>query len=542
MNNEKTLAIYDILGIQDFIFSTNKLRENLGGSIIVQDVFEKELRKLLARNGNRSLEIKNDEIEIEIDNYDSILVFYRGGNALVIFDERSKAEEISKELSKSILKNSGGLLNFFVAYETRQLSSFKKDLNDLFKTLKVKKNSFIRTFPLLGISITKTELSGGLPAQFIEFRDYISLPSKKKREKALRPTKYNDLLENLPKYEFPLELDDLGQIEGQNYISVVHIDGNNMGQTIQNFLDKTVDDYSKSIYRMSLLSAKIDDLYKKVMKDLIENITKALNVTDFRKNFDIHLNKETKKSYLPIRPIILNGDDITFVCNGKLGINLAELFLKKLSESKLDVEGEIIEHSASAGVAIVKSHFPFDRAYRLAEELCRSAKIKGKIIKGDKRGGFWLDFHIVQSDFTSDLNEIRKTQYNIIGLSDPDELKDSNNQITYQQSNLLWRPWLIIGENYSKEYFWSNLKKIIQGFTSEEESWPRSKIKKFQQSLTSSKELNDLFILTMRSRDLELPNFISDHEVFYKNSRMTPYFDAIEVMDYYFTEMEDLLK
>ena len=542
MNNEKTLAIYDILGIQDFIFSTNKLRENLGGSIIVQDVFEKELRKLLARNGNRSLEIKNDEIEIEIDNYDSILVFYRGGNALVIFDERSKAEEISKELSKSILKNSGGLLNFFVAYETRQLSSFKKDLNDLFKTLKVKKNSFIRTFPLLGISITKTELSGGLPAQFIEFRDYISLPSKKKREKALRPTKYNDLLENLPKYEFPLELDDLGQIEGQNYISVVHIDGNNMGQTIQNFLDKTVDDYSKSIYRMSLLSAKIDDLYKKVMKDLIENITKALNVTDFRKNFDIHLNKETKKSYLPIRPIILNGDDITFVCNGKLGINLAELFLKKLSESKLDVEGEIIEHSASAGVAIVKSHFPFDRAYRLAEELCRSAKIKGKIIKGDKRGGFWLDFHIVQSDFTSDLNEIRKTQYNIIGLSDPDELKDSNNQITYQQSNLLWRPWLIIGENYSKEYFWSNLKKIIQGFTSEEESWPRSKIKKFQQSLTSSKELNDLFILTMRSRELELPNFISDHEVFYKNSRMTPYFDAIEVMDYYFTEMEDLLK
>ena len=541
MNNEKTLAIYDILGIQDFIFSTNKLRENLGGSIIVQNVFEKELRDLLENNGNRSLlKIKDDKIDI--DNYDSILVFYRGGNALVIFDERSKAEEISKELSKSILKNSGGLLNFFVAYETRQLSSFKKDLNDLFKTLKVKKNSFIRTFPLLGISITKTELSGGLPAQFIEFRDYISLPSKKKREKALRPTKYNDLLENLPKYEFPLELDDLGQIEGQNYISVVHIDGNNMGQTIQDFLDKTIDDYSKSIYRMSLLSAKIDDLYKKVMKDLIENITKALNVTDFRKNFDIHLNKETKKSYLPIRPIILNGDDITFVCNGKLGINLAELFLKKLSESKLDVEGEIIEHSASAGVAIVKSHFPFDRAYRLAEELCRSSKIKGKIIKGNERGGFWLDFHIVQSDFTSDLNEIRKTQYNIIGLSDPDELKDSNNQITYQQSNLLWRPWLIIGENYSKEYFWSNLKKIIQGFTSEEESWPRSKIKKFQQSLTSSKELNDLFILTMRSRDLELPNFISDHEVFYKNSRMTPYFDAIEVMDYYFTEMEDLLK
>ncbi|HDZ18083.1 hypothetical protein LCGC14_0956470 [marine sediment metagenome] len=541
MNKEKTLAIYDILGIQDFIFSTNKLRENLGGSIIVQNVFEKELRDLLENNGNRSLlKIKDDKIDI--DNYDSILVFYRGGNALVIFDERSKAEEISKELSKSILKNSGGLLNFFVAYETRQLSSFKKDLNDLFKNLKVKKNSFIRTFPLLGISITKTELSGGLPAQFIEFRDFISLPSKKKREKALRPTEYNDLLENLPKYEFPLELDDLGQIKGQNYISVVHIDGNNMGQTIQDFLDKTIDDYSKSIYRMSLLSAKIDNLYKNVMKDLIEDITRALNVPDFRKNFEIHLNKKTKKWCLPIRPIILNGDDITFVCNGKLGINLAELFLKKLSDSKLDVGGEIIEHSASAGVAIVKSHFPFDRAYRLAEELCRSSKIKGKIIKGNERGGFWLDFHIVQSDFTSDLNEIRNTQYNIIGLSDPDSLKDSNNQMTYQQSNLLWRPWLIVGENHPKEYYWSNLKKIIQGFSSEEESWPRSKIKKFQQTLTSSKEINDLFILTIRSRDLELPNFINDHEVFYKNSRMTPYFDAIEVMDYYYTEMEDILK
>ena len=541
MSREKTFAIYDILGIQNFIFSTNRLRENLGGSIIVQEAFEKELIDLLINNTNKSLlEIKSDQFDI--DDYDSILVFYRGGNALVIFDDKSKAEEITKELSKKILINSGGLLNFLVAYETKSLSSFKEDLKDLFMKLKIKKNSFIRTFPLLGISITKTELSTGLPAQFIEFRDYISLPSKKKREKAIGHTYYDYLLENLPNYEFPLELDDLGQKKGQNYISVVHIDGDNMGQTIQKFLDKAGEDYSKSIYRMSLLSTKIDELYRIVMKSLIEDCAKALKVKKFNENFDIHLNNETGKFFLPIRPIILNGDDITFVCNGSLGINLAELFLKKLSMSELNVAGEIISHSASVGVAIVKSHFPFDRAYSLAEDLCRSAKIKGKIIKGDKKGGFWLDFHIVQSDFTSDLNETRKKQYNIEGLGDPESLKDSNNQMTYQQNNLLWRPWLIIGENYPKEYYWSNLKKIIQGFMNDEDHWPRSKIKKFQQTLMTSMELNELFTLTIRSRDLEIPDFMNRNEVFYNNSRMTPYFDAMEVMDYYYTEMEDLLK
>ena len=538
MSEKKTLAIYDITGIQNFIFSTNRLKENLGGSIIVKNASEDLLKEAIKSKCNNTLEeIKSKEINWA--EHEAVIVYLGGGNALVVFKDKDKAKKITRKLSKKVLELSGGLLSFNVAYEKIFLNNFSLDYNNIFKKLVRKKNSFVKTTPLLGIGITKAELSSGLPVQFKENDEYLSLPTKRKRDNNDK-NHFKDLLKGFHNYEFPLKLEDLGQKIGENYISIVHIDGDNVGKTIHELLNESIKDYELSLYRMSEFSRRLNEIYKDALKQVIEHLINSLENNEFKKNFN--LKYENSKVKLPIRPIILKGDDITFITNGKLGINLAALFLKKLSKLEIKILGKIIPHSASAGVAIVKTTFPFDRAYTMAEELCKSAKKKGKIIQEKNNlsnRGFWLDFHVIQSGFTSDLSETRKTQYRIQGIPLPKELKTK--EMIYKQNNLLWRPWAVVGDsNLPDEYSWINLKSLIQGFISAEDKWPRSKIKKLQQLLTASKEEVDHFLLRMDSREVKLPPFQNVVKIFHEN--MTPYFDALELLDYYLPQMEEILK
>jgi hypothetical protein len=544
MSVEKILAVYDVTGIQNFIFSTNRLKENLGGSIAVKKASEDMLREAItSKFENTTLQEINNE-EIMWNKYEAVIVYLGGGNAMVIFKDENKAKEITMELSEKVLELSGGLLSFNVAYQKINLDNFSQDYNKIFKKLVSKKNNFIKTSPLLGIGITKAELSSGLPVQFRKNNELLSLPTKRKREK-YDPSHFDYLLEGIHNYIFPLKLENLGQKTGENYISIVHIDGDNIGKTIHEFLNESIDNYDFSLYRMSKFSRCFNEMYIDAFKEVIKDLVKSLENPEFKKNFDLK-PKDSKVKYLPIRPIILKGDDITFITNGKLGVNLAALFLKKLSESKLEIPSKNIPHSASAGVAIVKTTFPFDRAYTIGEELCKSAKKKGQIIQ-EKNGlsnrGFWLDFHIIQSGFTSDLSETRKTQYNIQGLEFPQKLETSDKQMNYKQNNLLWRPWCIIGDsNLSSKYLFSNLRSLIQGFVSAEDKWPKSKVKKLQQFLTASRDEVEHFLLRMESRKIILPPFQKIIQLFHEKDTMTPYYDALELLDFYLPQMEEILK
>ncbi|KKN48316.1 hypothetical protein LCGC14_0654080 [marine sediment metagenome] len=544
MSVDKILAVYDVTGIQNFIFSTNRLKENLGGSIAVKKASEDMLEEAITSKFKNTTLKEIDNEKINWNEYEAVIVYLGGGNAMVIFKDKNKAKEITMELSKKVLELSGGLLSFNVAYQKINLDNFSQDYNKIFKKLVSKKNNFIKTNPLLGIGITKSELSSGLPVQFGKNNEFLSLPTKRKREN-YNSSHFDYLLEGIHDYIFPLKLENLGQKTGENYISIVHIDGDNIGKTIHDFLNESIDDYDFSLYRMSKFSSCFNKMYIDAFKEVIKDLVKSLENPEFKKNFDLKpTNSEVK--YLPIRPIILKGDDITFITNGKLGVNLAALFLKKLSESKLEIPRKNIPHSASAGVAIVKTTFPFDKAYTIGEELCKSAKKKGEIIQikdGLTNRGFWLDFHIIQSGFTSVLSETRKTQYNIQGLVFPHELETSDKQMSYKQSSLLWRPWCITGDsNLSSKYLFSNLRSLIQGFVSAEDKWPKSKVKKLQQFLTASKDKVEHFLLRMESRKIILPPFQKITQIFHQKETMTPYYDALELLDFYLPQMEEILK
>jgi hypothetical protein len=539
MNNKPVLAFYDIIGIQQFIFSSNRLREILGASSIVAKIFDVYLiesaKKVIPDFKSNLL----GEGALDLIAQKTSLIYQGGGNALVLYANLEVGKKVTQELSQRILLETGGSIHFVVAYQETSFEDYSADIAVLQRKIEEKKFSAVLSDPLLGLGITKAENSTGLPAVAIEYGEYISRTSQLKRreDKEFADHYERDLLPAGLNFMFPRELDDLGQNEGENYIAIVHIDGDDFGQKMKQLLANEKN-FTEAIKKVNEFSTKITVIYKKTMVELIKKI--AVVWKDFFKD-------KTKTAYLPFRPIVLNGDDVTFISHGKLGLGLAEQFLKIFSSMTLEVAGEPLSLSASAGVIILKSHFPFYRAYDYAESLCKHAKTKSKILYEKARAdgkdiprGCWMDFQIIQAGFRSSIEVARQSDYNIKGLSPPDPLECNLNhdstKLTMVQQNLLVRPWCVCGD-YGEDYSWDNILKVKTLLN----KWPRSKRISLQKIFQSSIDQIKQYISELKSRNILLPQFGISKQPF-NDSLITPYFDALEVLEFYDSDILECLK
>ena len=109
---------------------------------------------------------------------------------------------------------------------------------------------------------------------------------------------------------------------------------------------------------------------------------------------------------MPVRPVILAGDDVCFVTAGDMGLECARVFLEFLANS---VSSVIDRQSfpACAGVVLVHKNYPFHRAYDLAEELCSNAKKFGVSLDGQGRVSA-MDWHIEFGQLKDDLDAQRE--------------------------------------------------------------------------------------------------------------------------------------
>jgi len=199
------------------------------------------------------------------------------------------------------------------------------------------------------------------------------------------------------------------------------VDGNGVGKKIKNWLDDKVQshgndetvrreyrEWSKAIDRLGqeALLAVVDRIFQKL--EISRDGQKA-KVSGIPERLGFELNKENCRWMLPLRPILLGGDDLTFVCDGRIALDLAETALGVFEYSAIPYLGKI---TASAGIAIVRVHAPFARAYELAEKLCRSAKGR---LKEENDPGCALDWHIGIARPGDTVSGIREKQYQANG-------------------------------------------------------------------------------------------------------------------------------
>ena len=557
-----TLTILDVASIQSYIFGSNELRENIGASELVYRAtrlwaFE-ALQIVLGDRHNINIEdartdktrVYNDKFRIEDQAGPAAEVLYAGGgNTVILFgdDREGRHQDIAKKfvyrLSRRVLLEAPGL-NLYAAHETvsdlNKAEALTKAIDKAIKQLGRLKDQLPGPTPLLGLSVTAACTSTGLPANGPhpdpdKRNTLASLANEQvlaKWEAADWATERLRLLfqksEVLAKYpvsqfEWTDDLNRIGNLgRGESYIAVVHADGNGMGARIQGlqnkFQDKPARDYIKAMRRLSI---SLQETARNALCETFEGLAAKLAVSSDDDNlycseYDERLRK--KRRYFPFRPIVFGGDDVTWVCAGPWGLALAHHYLTALERQTLDDSINNDPPYASAGVTIVKTHYPFSRAYDMSEQLLKSAKARVKTLKHDKLAS-GSDWHVTTTGLSGDLEDIRQREY------------------TAKPGSLLMRPLMFAG--YDEWRTWENFYDLLKHFR---DHWAdqRNKVHRLREALRDGRTAVQQFDTIFLSRETDpkkklpiLQHTPEGYENGWVNGRCL-YFDAIEMHDQFF--------
>ena len=532
-----TVTVIDTTGIQPYIFGSNRLRENVGASYLVGQVTESWVTQIL----NSHFDVTEPMLSIITSGQKAEIIYMGGGNTVLLFESHELAKDFTRILSTKTLKDAPGIQ--LVVTHRPDFNWNDDSLHDITQEmmkvdLDQRKRSRTPSSPLLGLSVTQDCLSTrlvavdhsnnhGSPDQYPVSREIVAkLDAVKSRGDDPKDKQNNIANTSLkqvifdPKvpnqWKIPLDFDDFGRSRGEmSYIAVVHIDGNSMGDRFQNYgKDETNENY---INAMRALSNSVKDAAKNSLKELTTELMKA--IPQLEKILDIDPKK------LPFRPIVYGGDDVTFVCDGRLGLSLATRYLELFSQKKA-ADGKSL--TACAGVCIVKAHYPFARAYTLSEELCQSAKKVAKYERRnkDKREEILsaIDWHIATSGLAGSLSEIRQREYK-----------------SKEDSSLTMRPLLLKSEEADPRDWqtWENTVHLFKEFNKPSWQNKKNKIAALREVLRNDKAATKEFLTAYQLEKLpELPTSVGQmirNDLAEKGWRdnVCGYFDAIEALDFY---------
>ena len=467
------------------------------------------------------------------DNLDAEIIYAGGGNTLILFANRAKAIEFTKKYTLKLLKQASGLETVIAHSEKEFEMSNGKVISEIaqntFEELKIKKANRKVSTPMLGLAVSAQCVStGGVSTEFDKLREkYISTEShqKQKFNKDAKDRLIREVLEQ-PRWkglEVPSDFDDLGRTKGEaSYIAVVHTDGNGMGKRVED-VGKNAADNREWINKMRSFSKSIYEANISAMEKTIEQLLWKIDgdkkdLTDDRgEKFDLSQNKEKTETYFPFRPLIFGGDDLTFVCDGRIALSLTVFYLNELV--KKDEKGDFIYKLfdekpiyARAGISIIKSHYPFSRAYKLAEELGSGTKERIQKIDETNKEVIAIDWHVAMSGLLGDLDEIRKREYTI---------KDGK--------KLNMRPLVLHSEKSSSGWqTWETFSQIINKFQGEDWENRRNKLKALREVLRQGRNESKSFL---HLYGLELP--VRAEKDGWETSECV-HFDAIEIMDLFY--------
>ena len=255
-------------------------------------------------------------------------------------------------------------------------------------------NPLIRRNPRTGLPAVKTEEDQR--GRIISL-DSASLAKRKFQTSthSLLFDKFIETEETKQYWQFPRNLDhkegeQVFPFKGDNHtIAILHADGNGLGQILMN-LAKELEDSKHYAAIFYDLSCKIDQATQQAAR-------RALRTIDEIKNASPLANK---KRTLPIRPLILGGDDLTVIIRGDLALDYTTDFLRFFEEeTEVELKDLVKKHpelsnnilpdkmTACAGIAFIRSNQPFYLGYQLAESLCAHAKNTSRATKAYKEDG-----------------------------------------------------------------------------------------------------------------------------------------------------------
>jgi hypothetical protein len=562
------LVVLETAHIQSYIFNSNRLKENVGASYLVVAATEDWVRELI-RTSTLSHNINNDggftQQTIDENGLEVEVLYCGGGNAVLLFRQESHARDFVNTLSRRAITDTPGLqLTFhqqnvnwkngdqFEGEDEKRGLSYA--VSHALKQIKTQRSKRPPQTGIAGLSVTAMCASSSLPATVMHkdpddnWQSISSEVHAKRETAAIANEKLEELLretqnrlnaerEKHPEknlipsyvddYRFALELDDLGRTRDESsFIALVHADGNDMGTLIQGLTTRypTPQHNREYIDEMRGFSEKVKQASRAALVEMLVLLMLSIREKDggrvihgIHNQSDIQLqrNKINDKWILPFRPLVSGGDDITFVCDGRIGLDMAVCFIKAFESKTQEFLGNRL--TACAGIAIVNAHYPFARAYELAEELCQSAK-KERHNSGQMYSSL-IDWHYTSGGLYSDLDGIRRREYRV-------ELENN------ATGHLHLRP-LFLDDKAHEYRTWIQVQRVATEFQTK---WRdhRSKAKDFMDAVRNGNAASMAFLKRyIDGTDISLPAVKGMAGITWSDDGRCLYYDALELMDLY---------
>lgn len=405
--SKRLLAKYDFRSKQQYIYRTNKVKEIVGASELITQAYSDFFDVLgiagihvdngIAVNGICPKDkpcafdsgemlryINNPKLPFDPefgDDLDGKIIYIGGGNLYMLWRNVTIAETASGILCKMLRENAYSLSAICGMTEySGDYSSDMKNLNDDFERCKVVSPPFL---PTAMLPFTELDRRTSLPvahkagkngSKHLQPNESVSEESflKRRQYKASHGDKV-ELLDNM--------ITEKGR---ESLLAVIYIDGNNMGVRVareMNPNDNPITDYTEGVRTIRALSNSIQESFVSVPRKAINEAAKS---------------DERMKD--KIRWIVSGGDEITLICNARAALDVVRLYFQALAET-----GK--ENTACAGIAVFHSHFPFAKAYAVAEECCENAK---KLNRRNGSNNSLVDFQFIYAGVTGDLKSMRK--------------------------------------------------------------------------------------------------------------------------------------
>lgn len=497
-NKKRFLTMLEVSQKQAYIFSSNKLQDNIINSAVIAKVLESTFFEKV---------IKNKDIYNEKSN----MVYSGGGHTILEFETKEQAIEFTKQITKFVYKKFDGLIIFATTMEYMDYDENGKELNAadnckrLTAQLEKKKALRLSAFHQGSFGIEKTNTTTLCPESADEICE--EKQNIREEEKKYEIERYK---KNLAEYKPAYEFSNLGCSKyDKNFIAVVHIDGNAMGKRVENLDEESKkenwnwDTYKAAMKKFSgSIAEDFKTSYDEMEKDILASIKNGM------------LNDLNISTYFPVRKVILAGDDICFVSDGRIGIECAVRFLENLRK-KTNKQDEK-EYAACAGVAIVHQKYPFYKAYELAEKLCENAKKYAASLSEDGSGKevSAIDWHIEFGEIKDTLEEIRN------------DYKDVDGNPINARPYLVFPTRQVMKEQKTRLYI--NFKEMIMKLQKreKEENFAQGKLKELRGALKRGKKATEYFLRFNKLEDIVINN---ERELL---------FDVIELLDTYIALIE----
>ena len=372
-----------VQGIQYFIFKTNELKHIVGASELVEQICTSAF----------------DEFAVNGDS-----VVRAAGNIKFVFNNEADCKKAVREFPKKVMTMAPGIT---ISQAVVLLDDdFGKAVDEIEALLKVQRNKPQRsvTYGLMGI---KRANDTGLPVAGVKKEEYKDEPTIQKEcyqnTRLLCEKSFG--ISSIPSSAVAYDIKDM---TGRNdWIAIVHADGNGLGKVVQKV-------------------GKDPEVFSRFSKQLDVATKEAAQMA-----FSEVKHQFQDKKVIPIRPVVLSGDDMTVIIRGDLALDYTSAYIKAFEEKTQELLGDILKGNsffaedqnyltACAGIAFIKSSYPFYYGYQLAEELCGQAKRDTKTIHGVDTNHLppsCLLFHKVQDSFVVSYEDMVKRELTAEDLS-----------------------------------------------------------------------------------------------------------------------------